>query len=74
VKFFEVNIQEQHHLFHFVQHHGGSMVISGVPIELSNTLISFEYYLYALEDVILRLEERKNLSKYDHPAPVECSH
>lgn len=37
------------------------MIFSGVPVNLSNVLISFEYYLYALEDIILRLEEKKNL-------------
>lgn len=59
--FLETNIKEKHHLFHFIQHHGGSLVITGVPRGLSNILIAFEYYLYALEDIILRLEEKKNL-------------
>lgn len=57
----EEQIKEKHHLFHFLQHHRGSLSIVGMPMDLSNTLISFEYYLYALEDIILRLEEKMNL-------------
>ena len=71
VSFLEANIKEKHLLFHFIQHHGGSMMLTGVPIELSNVLISFEYYLYALEDVILRLEERRNLSVRQEIAEIE---
>lgn len=62
VKILEENIKEKHHLFHFLQHKGSSMILTGVPTELSNALINFEYYLYALEDVILRLEERRNVT------------
>jgi hypothetical protein len=71
VRIIEAEIKEKHHLFHFLQHHGGSLVITGVPIELSNTLISFEYYLYALEDIILRLEEKKNLVVRQEIAEIE---
>lgn len=71
VKMLDENIKEKHHLFHFLQHKGSSMMLTGIPIELSNTFINFEYYLYALEDVILRLEERRNVAARQEIAEKE---
>ncbi len=61
VKVLDEQIKEKHHVFHFIQHKGSSMSLLGMPIELGNAFINFEYYLYALEDIILKLEERRNL-------------
>ena len=48
-------------LFHFVQHRGSSYSLINVNLELSNRLMTFESYLYALEDVIIRIEDFRNL-------------
>lgn len=48
-------------LFHFVQHRGSSHALVNVNLVLSNALVSFESYLYALEDVIIRIEDFRNL-------------
>lgn len=55
------SLAEPHHLFHFIQHKSSSMILSNVPEKLSKLLLSFEYHLYALEEVILRLEEKRSL-------------
>ncbi len=62
VEVLEKQLKDKHHLFHFIQHKSAGLVKGGMPADLSNVQISFEYFLYALEDIILRLEERKNLA------------
>jgi len=62
VKILNEEVTDKHHLFHFLQHKGDSMSLIGVPQNISNLLISFEYYLYSLEDIILRLSETRNLT------------
>jgi len=71
VKILDTELSEKHHLFHFMQHEGSAIMLSGIPMELSNLFIDFEYYLYALEDIVLRLEERKNLITRQEIAEME---
>lgn len=52
----------KHHLFHFINPKVPSLSVIGLPNQIGNLSIKLEYYLYALEDIILRLEELKNLA------------
>lgn len=57
------NFQLKHHLFHFVKPKvPAGLGIVGLPDQIGNLSIRLEHYLYALEDIILRLEELKNLA------------
>ena len=61
VKVLDEDFIEKYHWFHFVQHKGSSMALGGFPLDLSNWLVKYTEHMYALEDIILRLEERRNL-------------
>lgn len=62
VKVLDEDFTEKYHRFHFMQHRGSSMSLVGFPLDLSNWFMKYEEHLYALEDIILRLEERRNLA------------
>lgn len=62
-QFLNESFQLKYHLFHFVNPKTPAGIMKvGLPDNLSNLSIRMEYYLYALEDIILRLEEQRNLA------------
>ncbi len=69
-------LPRKHYLFHFVQPKTSAMSIVGLPMILSGRKVAFEYQLYALEDIILGLEEneslalRKEIADKEHQADV----
>jgi len=55
-------LPRKHYLFHFVQPRSDGMMRTGIPVALGGRLVTFEYQLYALEDIILGLEENEGLA------------
>lgn len=63
VEYIKANLDKNRYLFHFIRPKGhGSGVYVGIPIGLSNLRIAFEEFLWALEEIIIDLEERSNLA------------
>ncbi len=56
-------LPRSHYTIHFLKPKiPPSIHISGFPEELSRTKLHFDYSLYSLEEIILRLEENQNLA------------
>lgn len=58
----ERNFTEKYHLFHFVKQKRTAMSIVGVPERLGEIIVTFESHIFALEDIVLRLVEMRNLA------------
>lgn len=56
------SLPRKHYLFHFVQPKTETKCFFGLPDNLSSNKILFMYQLYALEDIVLGLEESESLA------------
>ncbi len=59
--FLNMDVGVYHYSFHYDLVKRSSMYPDGMPIAISNLILTYEAKLFALEDIILRLEERQQL-------------
>jgi hypothetical protein len=63
-----------HYLFHFIEPEIPAINRLGYPKALSNLLVTFQYTLRSLEEVILRIEDKMNLMIRQEIAEAEHLH